>query len=167
MIRHALMGWLAAVIFLAASVKDVRGEEYVTEPPRRTKVIDDDHDVVVIGGGLSGFGAAVGAARSGARTLIIERTGFLGGWYRGTWLGGMLGVSPGWRPSLREGVLPEIVRGFAAVVEAWGERGWGVRAILTSGELDAFLSDLLVEAERAGANYRDVLDRPPTPRYGR
>ena len=36
-------------------------------------------DVVVIGGGLSGVGAAVGAARSGAKTIVIERTGYLGG----------------------------------------------------------------------------------------
>lgn len=54
-----------------------------------------------------------------------------------------------------------------AVIEAWGERGWGVRAILTSGELDGFLADLLTEAERAGASYRDVIDRPPTHHYGR
>jgi hypothetical protein len=54
-----------------------------------------------------------------------------------------------------------------AVIEAWGERGWGVRAILTSGELAAFLTDLLAEAERAGASYRDILDSPSTQRHGR
>jgi hypothetical protein len=65
-----------------------------------------------------------------------------------------------------------------AVVEAWGERGWGVRAILTSGELEGFLADLLSEAEhastsyrdvidRAGAGYRDVIDWPSAQRYGR
>ncbi len=36
-------------------------------------------DVVVIGGGAGGLGAAVGAARCGARTLLVERYGFLGG----------------------------------------------------------------------------------------
>ncbi|MBN8943747.1 MAG: FAD-dependent oxidoreductase [Rhizobiales bacterium] len=39
----------------------------------------DDHDVVVIGGGSAGIAAAVGAARGGARTLLVERYGFLGG----------------------------------------------------------------------------------------
>src|SRR5215211_7808293 len=36
-------------------------------------------DVLVIGGGPAGIGAAVAAARTGARTVIAERYGFLGG----------------------------------------------------------------------------------------
>lgn len=36
-------------------------------------------DVLVIGGGPAGFGAAVASARNGAKTLIIERAGMLGG----------------------------------------------------------------------------------------
>lgn len=38
-----------------------------------------DYDVIVAGGGAAGFMAAVAAARAGARTLLIERYGFLGG----------------------------------------------------------------------------------------
>ena len=37
------------------------------------------YDVVVIGGGAGGVAAAIGAARTGARTLLVERYGFLGG----------------------------------------------------------------------------------------
>ena len=37
------------------------------------------YDVVVAGGGTAGIAAAVAAARAGARTLLIERYGFLGG----------------------------------------------------------------------------------------
>jgi glycine/D-amino acid oxidase-like deaminating enzyme len=37
------------------------------------------HDVVVVGGGSGGVGAAVGAARSGASVCLIERYPFLGG----------------------------------------------------------------------------------------
>jgi glycine/D-amino acid oxidase-like deaminating enzyme len=36
-------------------------------------------DVVVVGGGNAGCAAAIAAARHGARTLLIERYGFLGG----------------------------------------------------------------------------------------
>ncbi|MDA8218449.1 MAG: FAD-dependent oxidoreductase [Dehalococcoidales bacterium] len=36
-------------------------------------------DVLVVGGGPAGIGAAIAAARSGARTILAERYGFLGG----------------------------------------------------------------------------------------
>ena len=36
-------------------------------------------DVLVVGGGPAGIGAAVGAAKTGARTLLIENYGFFGG----------------------------------------------------------------------------------------
>jgi hypothetical protein len=41
--------------------------------------VTDTYDVVVVGGGAAGIAAAVGAARTGARTALVERYGFLGG----------------------------------------------------------------------------------------
>ncbi len=38
-----------------------------------------DYDVVVCGGGSAGFIAAIAAAKRGAKTILIERYGFLGG----------------------------------------------------------------------------------------
>ena len=37
------------------------------------------YDVAVVGGGSAGVAAAIAAAQSGARTLLIERDPFLGG----------------------------------------------------------------------------------------
>lgn len=39
----------------------------------------DSYDVAVVGGGSAGVAAAVAAARSGARTVLIEKAGCLGG----------------------------------------------------------------------------------------
>jgi hypothetical protein len=41
--------------------------------------VTETFDVVVIGGGAAGIAAAIGAARDGARTALVERYGFLGG----------------------------------------------------------------------------------------
>jgi len=53
-------------------------EQYVTEPAKKIPVAYDV-DVVVCGGGTSGTIAAVSAARPGAKTLVIDRFGRLGG----------------------------------------------------------------------------------------
>lgn len=50
----------------------------VSEAPRETPVVADV-EVLVVGGGPAGVGAALAAAREGAKTLLIERHGMLGG----------------------------------------------------------------------------------------
>ncbi len=42
-------------------------------------MIEETYDVIVVGGGAAGVGAAVGAAQSGAKTLLLESAGYLGG----------------------------------------------------------------------------------------
>lgn len=59
------------------------------QPAEEIKVIREA-DVVVVGGGPGGIGAAVSAARNGADTVLIERYGYLGG--MGT--GGLVTIIP-------------------------------------------------------------------------
>jgi hypothetical protein len=51
---------------------------YIREPERQTPVIAEV-DVLVVGGGTAGLAAAVSAARTGAKTMLVERYGSLGG----------------------------------------------------------------------------------------
>jgi hypothetical protein len=61
----------------------------IKEAARETRVAREA-DVVVVGGGPGGIGAAVSAARNGADTVLIERYGHLGG--MGT--GGLVTIIP-------------------------------------------------------------------------
>jgi len=66
----------------------LKGEIAVEEQSSTTKTIQEaarevkvcrEADVVVVGGGPGGHSAAIAAARSGARTVLVERYGHLGG----------------------------------------------------------------------------------------
>jgi glycine/D-amino acid oxidase-like deaminating enzyme len=52
--------------------------QFVIEPTRRIPVIRDV-DILVVGGGMAGVGAAAAAGRMGLRTLLVEYFGCLGG----------------------------------------------------------------------------------------
>lgn len=71
------------------------------------------YDVLVAGGGPSGFCAAVAAARGGARTLLVEATGMLGGM-------ATAGLVPGWcgfhdsEKYIHRGLAKEVLDGLHA-----------------------------------------------------
>lgn len=83
------------------------------QPARELQVIDEA-DVIVVGGGAGGIGAAISAARGGANTILIERFGALGG----TWTSGMLGMIM--VNSTARGIFEEF-RSRLAALGAWRE----------------------------------------------
>ena len=84
------------------------------EPARELPVIDEA-DVLVIGAGPGGLGAAIAAGRSGARTILVERFGSFGG----TWTAGILSAIMPF-PFVR-GVFKELHEKLTAA-DGWG--GW-------------------------------------------
>jgi hypothetical protein len=89
----------------------------VFSEPARVLPVLDEADVIVAGGGPGGIAAAISAARNGARVILLERFGMLGG----TWTSGLLGsVMP--FPYVR-GLFTELVdrlRGEGAWKDAFG-----------------------------------------------
>ncbi len=76
--------------------------------PDRPQPADAEVDVIVVGGGTGGAPAGIGAARQGARTLVVETLYGLGG--VGTW-----GQISSYYHGYRQGFTAEIDSGVAAL----------------------------------------------------
>ena len=64
---------------LAASTVPALGQKPATPAIASRRPALGETDVLVVGGGPAGIGAALGAARKGAKTLLIENHSFFGG----------------------------------------------------------------------------------------
>ncbi len=101
----------------------IKGKYFETE---REIEITEEVDVLVVGGGPAGVGAAIGAARSGASVMIIEAMGSFGG----MWTNGLvitLGGYNNWlRPYQRcvDGVMGEWLRLAEQRGGACNNRSW-------------------------------------------
>ncbi len=84
---------------------------YSTEVP-----ITAHAEVVVVGGGPAGIGSAIASARNGARTILVERYGFLGGMATVGLVGPFM---TSWdiegREPIIEGIFKEMVDGMVAM----------------------------------------------------
>jgi len=115
--------------------------EVVREPARDTEVLARC-DVLVVGGGSAGSAAAIAAAREGARVVLAERYGSLGGLATGGLIALLLTLDDGLgRPVIR-GLCEELTRRMDAMGgafhpprEEWGDedpekidhyRKWGL-----------------------------------------
>ncbi len=112
------------------------------EPAHELEVIDDA-DVVVIGGGPGGFGAAISAARHGARTVVLERFGALGG----TWTAGILSAIM--RNSSVRGIFTEFQR---EMEKRGGWRWWAENDPSSGGNYDSEVAKVVLDdmASQAG-----------------
>ena len=89
-----------------------QGERVMEEIEYRRRVpVVRECEVLVIGGGPAGIGAAIGAAKTGAKTLLVERYGFLGGNATASLVGPfMTSFSANGKVQIVRGVFEELVR---------------------------------------------------------
>jgi len=135
-----------------------------------------DVDVCVAGGGPAGLGAALAAARSGARVCLLERYGFLGGNFTVASVGTICGLyvsdAGGWAYVTR-GIAEEVAEALKSSGSANGPIAFKGTAVLLYvpwaakrlfdhliGELEnitlflhALVSDVVVDGDRGVLYY--------------
>jgi hypothetical protein len=120
----------------------------ITEPERQIPIVAKA-DVVVCGAGPGGFAAAIAAARHGARTILIERHGHLGGLATAGLVAPILGhTAHESQTPIVAGILREITEGMHALGGAptWEQSltEWGIR--FDAEALKIVLDEMMQEA---------------------
>ena len=70
--------------------------------------IDNQYDIIVVGGGISGSMAAIAAGRDGANVLLVEQYGFLGGMLTAAGVGPMMTFHAG-EKQIVKGITGELI----------------------------------------------------------
>ena len=116
--------------------------------PEREADVLADADVVVAGGGPAGLGAAVAAARAGARVVLCERYGFLGGNLTVAKVGTICGLYVGGEGGEFEFVVGGIAREIAEALARDGAAGVVIAAthpILSGPAVDRLKNSAVTE----------------------
>ncbi len=134
---------------------------------RRDIPVYDPYDVIICGGGAAGITAALSAAGTGLKTLVLEAQGQLGGnatsGHVSHWLGGRLQDCERWavKGLFKEMVEEAAEEGFALIPKdlpgkKLSPHGWG-RGILTAGiPFDPFAMAAYLDRKTAAADI-DIL----------
>ncbi len=112
----------------------------VTEPARELKVASEV-DVAVVGGGCAGIGAAIAAARNGARVAFIERLGFYGGCVTATMMDVFWMLRAGDEKAV-EGIAMELLRRLKGEMD--GVQGEPGRRCFVDAEKFKLMVDIMV-----------------------
>jgi heterodisulfide reductase subunit A-like polyferredoxin len=81
-----LSATLSGLVFHGNSRNTGLTSAHSLNEPARSIPVSGEYDVIVCGGGPAGVSAAIQAGRSGAKTLLVESHGCLGG----VWTSGLL-----------------------------------------------------------------------------
>jgi len=142
-------GAAAAGSLLFGGALPGRGEEGASRAaaPASGRPVLDSVDVLVVGGGSAGIGAALGAARAGAKTLIIENHAFFGGvaaWALGM---GINQMRPGAKP--RSAVHEQLIKSLGA----YGDQACRIGTHQVFSNVEYLKVAVLDAFDEAGARY--------------
>jgi len=110
-----------------------------------------DFDVIVVGGGFSGVAAAIGSSRLGVKTLLVEKSGVLGG----TPILSLVNPFMRWRTNGKDvvkGVFKEILDRLKAKSE------WGFSSIFDPEILKDILFEMVIKNNVDLMLYSTVID---------
>ena len=119
----------------------------ITEPAREIPVVGRS-DVLVVGGGPAGVGAALAAARTGTRTTLVEHYGFLGG----MWTAGLLNPILDYHE--KGGIVAELLERLRKA----GKLATGSRANFDNEYMKVLLDRMILEAGVELRLHRSAVD---------
>lgn len=116
-------------------------------------MIDKKYDILIVGGGISGSMAAISAAREGAKVLLVEQYGFLGGMLTAAGVGPMMTFHAG-DIQVVKGVTDELICRLKAKGKSLGHIYDTTRYTYTVTPFDAEAMKLELDLmfEEAGAD---------------